>query len=70
MPPIVGNGMVGALEYKKMGKMGGGRAGSHFVAVSTAAHLPPCLSQPTRHHSAGRRLAESTPAPLTGCTVR
>ena len=48
LPPNVGNGMVGGLEYNKRGEMGGGRAGYQFVAVSTAAHLHPCLPQPTR----------------------
>ena len=37
--------------------MGGGRAGSQFVAVFTAAHLPLCLSQPVCHHSAANAVS-------------
>ena len=40
--------------------MGGGRAGSKFVAVSTAAYLPTCLSQPTHHHSAANAVSGGT----------
>ncbi len=60
LSPIVGNGMVGGLEYNKKGKMGGVRAGSQFVAVSTAAHLHPCLPQPARHHSAANTVSGGT----------
>ena len=60
LPPVVGNGMVEGVEYNKKGKMGGGRAGSQFVAVSTAAQPPPCWTQPVRHHSAANAVSGGT----------
>ena len=61
LPPDVGNGMVEGVEYNKKGKMGGGRTGSQFVAVSTAAHLPLHLSQPVCHHSAANAMSGGIP---------
>ena len=69
-PPAVGNGMVGCIGTNKMGKMGGERAGSWFVASHTVAHLPSCgaalsttipsiarLTESLRYHFNGRHRA-------------